>query len=97
MHMRERLARIIHDPVTALFVIAALFAAGSVGFFIAIAVQQKSASEQMAAKSLTDAEKTAVMRSLDVSLDTQGQVATERGNALTTQQKLDILNSLNAQ
>lgn len=97
MHMRERLARIIHDPVAALFIVAALFAAGSVGFFIAVAVQQQNVSRQMATQSLTDAEKTAVMHSLDASLDTQGQVAAGRGSGLTTQQKLDILDSLNAQ
>lgn len=97
MRMRERLARVIKDPVTALFIVAALFAAGSVGFFIAVAVGQKSATKQMTAQTLTDADKTAIMRSLDASEDTQGQVAAERGNGLTTEQKLDILGSLNAQ
>jgi hypothetical protein len=93
--LRSVIDRMIQDPVSALFVATALFAAGSVGFFLAVAIQSRSPQEFATLTSLTEAEKVVVMDSLEESTDTQGRSMTEARAGLTTEQKLDILKSLN--
>lgn len=90
------------NPVQLVLGLAILFAAASVGFFVAVLLQGPRDQKMAVLKPLSAQEKADVMQSLSESTDTQGRGA--HADATTTvsaelspaeiQRRMDVLNSL---